>query len=113
MEKRHLEMLINNLIDNAIKYNKTGGNLEVTLKAQKLTIKDSGIGIKKEEVSRIYERFYRSSASDVKKMSGSGLGLAIVKHIALTYGIHIHLDSNEKGTTFTLAFPKMQNKNVD
>ncbi|MFA5720285.1 MAG: ATP-binding protein [Acholeplasmataceae bacterium] len=113
MEKRHLEMLLNNLIDNAIKYNKESGLLDVTLHNQTLTIKDSGIGIKKDEMNRIYERFFRSSSIDVKKTSGSGLGLAIVKHIALTYDIDITLSSDASGTTFKLYFKNEQNKNVD
>lgn len=107
IEEKHLKMIITNLIDNAIKYNKKHGLLEITLHNQKLSIKDTGIGIDKQEINRIYERFYRSNNEDIKRISGSGLGLAIVKHIAMIYRIEIHLQSElYQGTTFTLLFPK-------
>ena len=107
IEEKHLHMIITNLLDNAIKYNKKHGTIDIHLSHQKLMIKDSGLGIDKAEINRIYERFYRSSNESIKRISGSGLGLAIVKHIAQTYDIAIHLDSQlNKGTTFTLIFPK-------
>ncbi|NMA05746.1 MAG: HAMP domain-containing histidine kinase [Acholeplasmataceae bacterium] len=107
IEEKDLHMLLNNLIDNAIKYNKKMGSLIITLKNQKLIIKDTGLGINKAEINRIYERFYRGSDETIKKISGSGLGLAIVKHICQTYNIKITLNSIEnQETQFTLIFPK-------
>lgn len=107
IEEKDLHMLLNNLIDNAIKYNKKKGSLTITLEKQKLIIKDTGLGINKAEINRIYERFYRGSDETVKKISGSGLGLAIVKHICQTYNIKVTLHSIEnEETQFTLVFPK-------
>ena len=107
IEEKDLHMLLNNLIDNAIKYNKKMGSLIITLKNQKLIIKDTVLGINKAEINRIYERFYRGSDETIKKISGSGLGLAIVKHICQTYNIKITLNSIEnQETQFTLIFPK-------
>ena len=93
-----------NLIDNAIKYNKPGGSVNIALAATdnqaKLTITDTGIGIPKEERSRVFERFYRVDKSRSKKTGGTGLGLAIVKHIAMAYDGNIELHSNEgQGTS--------------
>lgn len=107
IEEKDLHMLLNNLIDNAIKYNKKKGSITITLENQKLIIKDTGLGINKAEINRIYERFYRGSDETVKKISGSGLGLAIVKHICQTYNIKVTLHSIEdEETQFTLVFPK-------
>ncbi len=106
IEEKDLHMLLNNLIDNAIKYNKKKGKIIITLENQKLIIKDTGLGINKTEINRIYERFYRGSDETVKKISGSGLGLAIVKHICQTYNIKVTLHSIEdEETQFTLIFP--------
>ena len=107
IEDNHLVMLLTNLIDNAIKYNKKHGKLIIDLTHQKLIIQDTGLGIDKQSINRIYERFFRAGDEAVKRISGSGLGLAIVKHIAATYQIKITLQSEpDKGTTFTLIFPK-------
>lgn len=79
-----IEEMIFNLIDNAIKYNKTGGKIYVNILKNddgiNLSVEDTGIGIKDEDIGRIFERFYRADKSHSKEIGGTGLGLSIVKH---------------------------------
>lgn len=111
--------MIYNLIDNAIKYNKQNGTVEVTIKdenknpsenkpfADKTTISvcDTGIGIPKNEQERVFERFYRVDKSRSKELGGTGLGLSIVKHAAKYHNATINLSSKEgEGSTFTVTF---------
>lgn len=101
--------LIYNLTDNAIKYNKSGGNVSVSVNDSVVTVKDTGIGIPEKYFDRIYERFFRVDKSHSKKIGGTGLGLSIVKHIAQRHGATINLESHENsGTTFTVSFPKLK-----
>lgn len=98
-----------NLIDNAIKYNKPGGTVNVDINNMegriKITVSDTGIGIPKEAQNHIFERFYRVDKSRSKKTGGTGLGLAIVKHIVLAHGGKIELRSlQDEGTTITICF---------
>lgn len=107
--KDDLDTLIKNIIENAIKYNKKGGEIYISLSKEekKLAISDTGIGIPKEAYERVFERFYRVDKARSRKMGGTGLGLSIVKHICLNNNIDIALDSKlGKGTTFTLTFTK-------
>ena len=95
--------LIYNLIDNAIKYNKQGGSVTVTVlqtdKGVEISVKDTGIGIDKKHHNRIFERFYRVDKSRSKKIGGTGLGLSIVKHIAMYHDGSVEIESEEgKGT---------------
>ena len=101
--------LIFNLVDNAIKYNKTNG--KITIKLQEvsnnviLSVKDTGIGIPKEDLDRIFERFYRVDKSRSKDSGGTGLGLAIVKHSLIVNNATIKVESElKKGSTFTVIF---------
>ena len=101
--------LFYNLIDNAIKYNKPGGtvNIEIsgTIAGVKITVSDTGIGIPQESQNRVFERFYRVDKSRSKKTGGTGLGLAIVKHIVMAYGGTIELQSSmDKGTIVSILF---------
>jgi len=74
-------------------------------------VADTGIGIQKEEQSRIYERFYRINPALSKKLGGTGLGLSIVKHICMYYGFSLHLESTLGiGSTFTVFFSKSTSK---
>ena len=103
------EMLYN-LCDNAIKYNKPGGTVTVTVENRDgraaVVVADTGIGIPKEHLSRIYERFYRVDKSHSKAIGGTGLGLSIVKHGALLHGAEILTESTVgQGTTITILFP--------
>ncbi len=100
-----LYKLIKNLVDNAIVYNNENGKLLIELKKNKLTISDTGVGISKEDLEHIFDRFYRVDKARSKESSGTGLGLSIVKHICLLYGYKISVVSKiGKGTTFTILF---------
>lgn len=93
--------IINNLISNAVKYNKTNGTLDVILKDGVLSIKDSGIGIDEKKIKDVFKRYYRATPQE----GGFGIGLNIVSHICKKYNIKIDVHSqNKKGTTFTLKF---------
>lgn len=101
--------LVFNLCDNAIRYNKQGGNVFITLTRVDgnpvLTVKDTGIGIDKKHQSRIFERFYRVDKSRSKETGGTGLGLAIVKHIAELHNADIKVNSEiGKGTEIIVTF---------
>lgn len=104
-----LDEMLYNMIENAIKYNKEGGLVSVwvgnTLQGIKIIVRDTGIGIPKEEQERIFERFYRVDKSHSKATGGTGLGLSIVKHGALMHGAKIDVESEvNKGTKMELIF---------
>ncbi|WP_133165383.1 sensor histidine kinase [Aliarcobacter cryaerophilus] len=91
--------LFNNIFSNAIKYNKTDGNIDITLQNRELIIKDSGIGISKDKIKDIFNRYYRAT----NQSGGFGLGLNIVNMICKTYNIKIDVQSLENvGSSFTL-----------
>ena len=97
--------LIYNLCDNAIRYNKDGGKVTVTVGKDSITVKDTGIGIPKEHQARIFERFYRVDKSHSHETGGTGLGLSIVKHAAQQLGAIIELESEPNiGTTVIVKF---------
>ncbi|MCK5058130.1 MAG: HAMP domain-containing protein [Candidatus Aminicenantes bacterium] len=105
-----IERMISNVIDNALRYTRSGGSIDVTLQkgeeAVELTITDTGIGIPKEALPSIFDRFYVVGKSRSKENGGTGLGLAIVKWIADNHNIRIRVDSHpDQGTTFTFLFP--------
>lgn len=110
--------MIYNLIDNAIKYNVQNGTVEVTVKEENpekghtfgnktvISVRDTGIGIPRNEQDRVFERFYRIDKSRSKELGGTGLGLSIVKHAAKFHDAAINLSSKEgEGSTFTITFP--------
>ena len=106
-----IEGIVYNLCENAIRYNKENG--EVFVKVNKddenvyLAVKDTGIGIAKEDHERIFERFYRVDKARSKQVGGTGLGLSIVKHSCILNDATIKVDSEPgKGSTFTVAFRK-------
>lgn len=108
-----LTAIVYNLCDNAIKYNKDGGTVFVNVKNNAenivLSVRDTGIGIPKEQQERIFERFYRVDKSHSKEVGGTGLGLSIVKHAAKLHDAKITLESEVgKGTGITVIFPKKQ-----
>ena len=103
--------LIENLVSNAIKYNKDGGKITVSLEETEndviLKVKDTGIGIEKEHLPRLCERFYRVDKSHSKRIGGTGLGLAIVKHICAISDAELSIESDFGiGTTVTVIFNK-------
>ena len=107
--RKILDEMIYNLCDNAIKYNKDNGNIDVIINQvggkTSITVKDTGIGIPAAEQSRVFERFYRVDKSHSKLVGGTGLGLAIVKHGAAFHDAEVSLESTEgKGTSVTITF---------
>jgi len=110
-DERICEEIVFNLFDNAVKYNKIGGSVKAEIEelpdSVKLTVTDTGIGIPKSELNRIFERFYRIDKSRSKSVGGTGLGLSIVKHGANYLGATIEVESKlDEGTRFTLTFPR-------
>jgi len=109
---RHLlTEIIFNLCDNAIKYNKEGGTVEVFVNGQEngavVSVKDSGIGIPPEHQTRVFERFYRVDKSRSKESGGTGLGLSIVKHAVQYLNGKIDLQSSPgEGTMIQISFQK-------
>ncbi len=106
-----LESIVYNLTDNAIKYNRQGGTVKVSVERLsdgiRLSVADTGIGIPPEHRERIFERFYRVDKSRSKELGGTGLGLSIVKHAARLHHAKIELQSAEgEGTTITVVFPE-------
>jgi two-component system phosphate regulon sensor histidine kinase PhoR len=104
-----LEQLLNNLIDNAIKYTEKGTiTISVEINPDTVSIKvcDTGIGIPKEHIPRIFERFYVADKSRSRNLGGTGLGLAIAKHIAQLHCGDVTVSSETyQGTTFTVTLP--------
>lgn len=99
-----------NLCDNAIKYNRDGGRVDVTVAADaggsSITVADTGIGIAPEHQGRVFERFYRVDKSHSKASGGTGLGLSIVKHAVQYHHGRIELESTPgTGTTIRVVFP--------
>ena len=104
-----IEQLLINLLDNAIKYTDRG---EVRLSFRQddrkvvIEVRDTGIGIPRGKLSRVFERFYVVDKSRSRKTGGTGLGLSIVKHIVLLHGGEISVESEPgKGSTFTVRLP--------
>ncbi|MFN4319154.1 MAG: ATP-binding protein [Aquificaceae bacterium] len=105
-----LFLLFKNLIDNAIIYNRKGGKVEVRAYVKDnysvVEVMDTGMGIPREHIPFVFERFYRVDPSRSKEMGGTGLGLSIVKHIALSHGGKVEVESKEgKGSTFRVYLP--------
>lgn len=97
--------LVYNLMDNAVKYNRQGGNVDVILSENTIRISDTGIGIPEKDRQRIFERFYRVDKSRSKETGGTGLGLSIVKHVAEKHNAEITVKSVlNVGTDITVSF---------
>lgn len=109
-DKGKIDQILTNLIENAVRYTEKG-NILLKVKENKeqteIIVKDSGIGIKKEDIPYLFERFYRADKSRSRANGGTGLGLAIVKNLVEMHDGKIQVDSElNKGTTITLIFPK-------
>lgn len=101
--------IVSNLCDNAIKYNRDGGSVRVSVTKEGgktvLAVADTGIGIPKEHLDRVFERFYRVDKSHSREIGGTGLGLSIVKHGAAYHGAEVKIDSTVGvGTTVKILF---------
>jgi two-component system phosphate regulon sensor histidine kinase PhoR len=106
-----LKQIFINLINNAISYTPAGGRVSVTVKNEhewvRVKVSDTGIGISKEEIPRIFERFYRVDKARSRNTGGTGLGLSIVKHLVEAHHGSIAVESEVgNGTTFTVKLPK-------
>jgi len=102
--------VVNNLLDNALKYTPAKGEVRVRLDAEDgygvIAVEDTGIGIGPEHVERIFERFYRVDKARSRELGGTGLGLAIVKRTALAHGGRAAVESTPgQGSTFRVFVP--------
>ncbi len=105
-----LRSAISNLLSNAVRYTPDGGTIRVTWHADErgayCRVADDGIGVPREHLSRLTERFYRVDKARSNATGGTGLGLAIVKHVINRHGGRLAIDSEpDKGSAFTLVFP--------
>jgi signal transduction histidine kinase len=103
-----IEIIMNNLISNAVKYNRTGGRVDIFYEKSEtrltISISDTGIGLKKEDKEKIFDDFVRIKNSQTREITGSGLGLSIVRKIVDMYHGNIEVQSEpEKGTTFIIT----------
>lgn len=112
----HFSNLVNNLIDNAVKYSKDNTPIRLKITTEStgkkliMRVEDNGIGMNKETVKRVFERFYRAHTGNIHNVKGFGLGLSYVKTIVEAHDGDIHVDSTlGKGSTFTLELPLRKN----
>lgn len=108
--RQMLEEAIFNLGENAIKYNREGGHVRITVgvtpEGAQVRVTDDGVGIDPNDLAHIFERFYRADKSHSQKVSGTGLGLAIVKHVCEIHGGAVRVESKPgKGSEFTMRLP--------
>lgn len=105
-----VKLMVTNILENSVKYNKKGGSIKLTLNNQRLEIKDTGIGIEEKEVKRIFEKFYRADNAR-EAGDGTGLGLSIVQWISEKLKVGVAVSSTlGEGTTFTLDFRRIRVK---
>jgi two-component system phosphate regulon sensor histidine kinase PhoR len=110
-DRTAMESLFTNLVSNAVKYTGAGGKVMISFGDQgnfvKVAVTDTGLGMKKEELSRIFDKFYRVKSSETRHIIGTGLGLAIVKNIVTDHHGSVAVESElGKGTTFSVLLPK-------
>jgi len=110
-DRQYLEQVLMNILDNAIKYGHEGGTITIsaTQKDQgevEISVKDDGVGIPKEDLSRVFERFYRVDKGRSHELGGTGLGLSIAKHIVQAHRGKIWVESQlGVGSTFFISLP--------
>jgi two-component system, OmpR family, phosphate regulon sensor histidine kinase PhoR len=115
----HFSNLVNNLVDNAVKYAKENTPLRIKITTQSnekniiVKVEDNGIGMSKETVKRVFERFYRAHTGNIHNVKGFGLGLSYVKTMVQAHGGQINVDSTlGKGSTFTMQLPIKKERHV-
>lgn len=109
-DEKALEMILNNLISNAIKYTPEGGSVRISLLNDgdygAIVVKDTGYGIKKEDMARLFTEFFRCKTKETSKISGTGLGLSVVKKFVTAQGGTVTAESEyQKGSVFTVRLP--------
>lgn len=109
-DREGLREILDNLVDNAIKYTPDQGRVTVRCVAEeqfaKIAVEDTGIGIAEDEVSRVFERFYRVDKARSRELGGTGLGLSIVKHLTQSLGGKVGVHSKKgQGSTFSVSLP--------
>lgn len=110
-DEEAIRQILDNLIDNAIKYTPEGGRIQVVLRrlttdAVLMEVADTGIGIPRDDLPRVFERFYRVDKARSRELGGTGLGLAIVKHLAQSLGGQVSVESRlGAGSTFRVRLP--------
>jgi two-component system phosphate regulon sensor histidine kinase PhoR len=112
-DEEALEQILDNLLDNAVKYTPQGGRVSVRWRREGeqvcLEVADTGIGIPEADLPRIFERFYRVDKARSRELGGTGLGLSIVKHLVQAMRGSVHAASRPgQGTTFTIRLPAAQ-----
>lgn len=110
-DEQRLRQVLVNLIDNAVKYTPSDGNVNVSINVQEkevwITVEDTGIGIPQKDIKRIFERFYRVDKTRSREIGGSGLGLSIVKHILEAHSSQIKVESEpKKGSKFAFSLKR-------
>jgi two-component system phosphate regulon sensor histidine kinase PhoR len=112
-DEEAIRQILDNLIDNAIKYTPTGGSVRVALSSAEqqdgavIEVVDTGIGIPRDDLPRVFERFYRVDKARSRELGGTGLGLSIVKHLVQSLGGQVTVDSRlGHGSTFTVRLPR-------
>jgi two-component system phosphate regulon sensor histidine kinase PhoR len=110
-ERGRLEQVLVNLLDNAVKFNRPGGEVRVEVRCEtggniRIVVADTGLGIPSTDLSRVFERFYRVDKARSREMGGTGLGLSIVKHVVERMNGTVSVESQlGKGSTFTILLP--------
>ncbi|MGB3053095.1 MAG: ATP-binding protein [Polyangiales bacterium] len=116
-EQRALEQVLVNLVDNAIKYTPTGGEVRVEVAPEGedvfIEVANTGPGIPSKHLPRVFERFYRVDAGRSRELGGTGLGLSIVKHLVSKIGGEINVDSSDGWTRFQLSIPRADSPKSD
>jgi two-component system phosphate regulon sensor histidine kinase PhoR len=109
-DEEAVRQILDNLLDNAVKYTPEGGWVRVTCTGSahfvSIEVSDTGIGIPRDDLSRVFERFYRVDKARSRELGGTGLGLSIVKHLVQSIGGTVGVNSRVgEGTQFTVQFP--------
>ena len=118
-DKERLEQVVVNIISNSIKYTPSGGRIflfadQMDTKTVRIRVVDNGIGIPKEDLPRLFERFYRVDKARSREKGGTGLGLAIAKEMVKAHNGKIFLESEaDKGTEVTILLPIEQEGNAE
>jgi two-component system phosphate regulon sensor histidine kinase PhoR len=110
-DEEAIRQILDNLIDNAIKYTPPGGRIHVACRASDdavaIDVRDNGIGIPREDLSRVFERFFRVDKARSREVGGTGLGLSIVKHLVQSLGGKLSVESRlNAGSTFRVSLPR-------